>query len=354
MYNSSIVIFCEAIKKLSFVKAGDSLGISAAAVSKQIKSLEEKLGVILFYRTTRVITPTEHAIKLFNSLDKNKDEFDTILSEIKSSYNEPMGNLKISIPTSFGEFFLKGPISEFAKTYPNINLEIIFDDKMVNMVEEGYDLIIRIGILEDSGLIAKKMGECPLYMCASKDFLDEYGPIKRIEDISKLPSIVYSNQQKPYSVEFIDKKTNKRTRISLNPKLLSNNASMMLESCIKGLGLSILPIFCCNEKLKSSELIRIFPNYSLVPEREIYAIRYGEYKAHFIIKGAYNYPKGSNKKIVLEEPLLFNLNIDPSEKHNIADKFPEKVEEIKKIAIDHLNSFEPPESVLDYRNSKEF
>jgi len=76
----------EAIKKLSFVKAGDSLGISAAAVSKQIKSLEEKLGVILFYRTTRVITPTEHAIKLFNSLDKNKDEFDTILSEIKSSY----------------------------------------------------------------------------------------------------------------------------------------------------------------------------------------------------------------------------------------------------------------------------
>lgn len=272
MYNSSIVIFCEAIKKLSFVKAGDSLGISAAAVSKQIKSLEEKLGVILFYRTTRVITPTEHAIKLFNSLDKNKDEFDTILSEIKSSYNEPMGNLKISIPTSFGEFFLKGPISEFAKTYPNINLEIIFDDKMVNMVEEGYDLIIRIGILEDSGLIAKKMGECPLYMCASKDFLDEYGPIKRLEDISKLPSIVYSNQQKPYSVEFIDKKTNKRTRIPLNPKLLSNNASMMLESCIKGLGLSILPIFCCNEKLKSNELIRIFPNYSLVPEREIYAI----------------------------------------------------------------------------------
>ena len=106
MYNSSIVIFCEAIKKLSFVKA-ESLGISAATVSKQIKSLEEKLGVILFYRTTRVITPTEHAIKLFNSLDKNKDEFDTILSEIKSSYNEPMGNLKISIPTSFGEFFLK-------------------------------------------------------------------------------------------------------------------------------------------------------------------------------------------------------------------------------------------------------
>ena len=170
MYNSSIVIFCEAIKKLSFVKAGDSLGISAAAVSKQIKSLEEKLGVILFYRTTRVITPTEHAIKLFNSLDKNKDEFDTILSEIKSSYNEPMGNLKISIPTSFGEFFLKGPISEFAKTYPNINLEIIFDDKMVNMVEEGYDLIIRIGILEDSGLIAKKWVNAPFICVHQKTF----------------------------------------------------------------------------------------------------------------------------------------------------------------------------------------
>ena len=89
-------------------------------------------------------------------------------------------------------------------------------------------------------------------------------------------------------------------------------------------------------------------------EREIYALRYGEYKAHFIIRGAYNYPVGSNKKIVLEEPLLFNLELDPSEKYNVANNFPEKVKEIKKIAEDHLNSFKPPKSLLDYRNSERF
>ena len=89
-------------------------------------------------------------------------------------------------------------------------------------------------------------------------------------------------------------------------------------------------------------------------EREIYALRYGEYKAHFIIRGAYNYPLGSNKKIVLEEPLLFNLELDPSEKYNVANNFPEKVKEIKKIAEDHLNSFKPPKSLLDYRNSERF
>ena len=89
-------------------------------------------------------------------------------------------------------------------------------------------------------------------------------------------------------------------------------------------------------------------------EREIYALRYGEYKAHFIIRGAYNYPEGSNKKIVLEEPLLFNLELDPSEKYNVANNFPEKVKEIKKIAEDHLNSFKPPKSLLDYRNSERF
>ncbi len=89
-------------------------------------------------------------------------------------------------------------------------------------------------------------------------------------------------------------------------------------------------------------------------EREIYAVRLGEYKAHFIIKGAYNYPEGSNKKIILEDPLLYNLNVDPSEKFNIAKKFPEKVKEIKKIAEDHLKSFEPPKSLLESRSSDSF
>ena len=89
-------------------------------------------------------------------------------------------------------------------------------------------------------------------------------------------------------------------------------------------------------------------------EREIYAVRYGDYKAHFIIKGAYNYPEGSNKKIVLENPLLYNLSIDPSEKFNIAKKFPEKVKEIKKIAEEHLKSFEPPKSLLESRTSDSF
>ena len=89
-------------------------------------------------------------------------------------------------------------------------------------------------------------------------------------------------------------------------------------------------------------------------EREIYAIRHGEFKAHFIIKGAYDHPKGSNKKIVLDVPLLFNLDLDPSEKYNIAEKYPEKVKEIKKIAEDHINSFDPPKSLLEKRNSNKF
>ena len=78
------------------------------------------------------------------------------------------------------------------------------------------------------------------------------------------------------------------------------------------------------------------------------------YKAHFIIKGAYNYPPGSNEKIVLDTPLLFNLDEDPSEKHNIAEKYPEKVEEIKLIAQNHINSFNPPKSLLESRSSEKF
>jgi len=156
----------------------------------------------------------------------------------------------------------------------------------------------------------------------------------------RVPGIFWGADIKPGVIDEIG------STMDLFPTLLDlSNSSKVVDRVIDGV--NIKETLFDHAPSKRNKII-------FYREREIYAIRFGEYKAHFIIKGAYNYPKGSNKKIVLEEPLLFNLNIDPSEKHNIADKFPEKVEEIKKIAIDHLNSFEPPDSVLDYRNSEEF
>jgi arylsulfatase A-like enzyme len=86
-------------------------------------------------------------------------------------------------------------------------------------------------------------------------------------------------------------------------------------------------------------------------QREVYAVRYGEYKAHFITQGAYNYPKGSDKKIILKNPLLYNLNIDPSEKYNIADKYPEIIEKINKIVEEHNKNLDKPKDLLEERRS---
>ena len=156
----------------------------------------------------------------------------------------------------------------------------------------------------------------------------------------RVPGIFWGADIKPGVIDQIG------STMDILPTIIDfTNAEKISDRVIDGVSIKQTLLNCT-----SSERNKII----FYREREIYAVRSGDYKAHFIIKGAYNYPEGSNKKIVLENPLLYNLSIDPSEKFNIAKKFPKKVKEIKKIAEDHLKSFEPPKSLLESRTSDSF
>ena len=271
LYSSGIDVFRAVVRKGSFIGAANELGISGAAVSKQIKRLEQRLNIVLFYRTTRSVVPTEAARRLAEQLFRSDDEFDSLLDQLSDAQLSPSGRLRVNVPMSFGELFLRRPIAVYAKQYPEVVVDVDFDDRRVHLVEDGYDLVVRIGVLEDSGLIARRVGDCPLYLCASPELIASWGHPEAPGDVSAMPAVIYSLTSGgiSWSCRGDDGETHS---VALRPALYANSAGMMLEACLAGVGVAILPHFSCADALASGHLRRLLPGFETVPDRGIYVV----------------------------------------------------------------------------------
>jgi len=265
------VTFREVVRLGSFKAAASSVGVSAAAVSKQIKILEERLGFRLFNRTTRLVQPTEAALRLDKLIGETSEQMDLLLAELSSEQERPTGRLRLNVPMSFGELFLRKAIADYAVAYPEVIVDVDFEDRRVHLIEEKFDLVVRIGVLDDSGLIARRVGDCPHYLCASPDFAQRHGGISELEQLSGLPAIIYSNSDRPPAWSCRDRHGQDRT-LPLQPAFYANSAGMMLEACRSGIGIAVLPEFSCREELQRGSIIRLFPDTVTTPERGIYAI----------------------------------------------------------------------------------
>ena len=255
----------------SFSKAADALGVSGAAVSKQVKSLEQRLGLVLFHRTTRTVTLTEAGKQLVDTLNRGDDEVANLLARLAEGQERPSGRLKLNAPMAFGERYLVKPIAEYARLYPDVIVDAEFNDKRVHLVEEGYDLIIRIGALEDSGLIAKRLCDFPAHICASPSLLEQWGTPTTPDDLRALPAVMYSNASTGSSLTYRTPEGEQGT-VNLTPTIFANSISMLVESTLQGIGFARLPAFACQQYIDDGSLIKMLPKYTIMPERGIYAI----------------------------------------------------------------------------------
>ena len=255
----------------SFTKAAQKLGMSGAAVGKHVQMMEAKMNLRLFHRTTRTITPTDAALKINAAVIQSEDHLNNVLEELGDEQSTPTGRLKINVPMSYGELFLAKPMAEFASAYPDVIVDVDFDDKRVHLIEEGYDLVIRIGALEDSGLIAKRISDFPILMCASPKLVQELGTPKTPKELSNWPLICYSNATNP-SLWTFKRDGEKTGSVNLRPSLYANSASMMKEACLEGVGAAQLPQFCCDSNIMDGSLMHILPEYSTAPDRGVYVI----------------------------------------------------------------------------------
>ena len=271
LYHPGFEALREVARQGSFIKAARALGVSGPAVSKQIKNLEARLNMVLLHRTTRAVTLTEAGQSLTEILNRSGGEVESLLEQLSLGQDRPFGRLKMNVPMSFGEMFLHKPIADYAATYPDVVIDVDFDDKRVHLVEEGYDLVVRIGVLEDSGLFARRVGDCPIYLCATPDFLERHGTPQTPDALSALPAVIYSNDPAGSMLTYRDA-DGANGSVPLRPHFYANSAGMMREACLRGVGIALLPAFCCESHLQSGTLIRLLPAFDTSPDRGIYVV----------------------------------------------------------------------------------
>jgi len=264
-------IFTKVVQAQSFSEAARRIGVAKSAVSKQIRLLEQEVGVRLLNRSTRKLSLTEAGEIYYRHCEQIVNRADIALNELRQYQNQPTGTLRVSSPISFAKALLIPVIKELGNLYPLLKIDLQLDDKVVNMVEEGIDLTIRIGQLPDSNLIAKKLCDTPVVVFASPEYLAKYGTPKTPMDLSAHQWISLSILSSPIVGSFQHKKTSQQVEHQINSKLKINSVDAVIEASKQGLGISALVETIVHEEIRTGKLIPILAGYELAP-RGIYAL----------------------------------------------------------------------------------
>jgi len=259
---SGLIAFVRAAENQSFTLAGRALGISSSAVGKSVSRLEERIGVRLFHRSTRQISLTSEGLDFFGRCRTLLQQLQDAEAALSHSKTRPRGRLRISLP-AVGYRLISGILREFYQRYPEIELDLDFSDRLVDVVDEAFDAVIRSGELPDSSLAAKRICTFRFVLCAAPDYLQRYGMAKDVQDIQHYKGIAYKFPSNGKLQPWWLKVNNDTVRITLETTVVMNSVEAVLAACRNGLGLAYLPDFVIQEYLASQELIRVLPELSL-------------------------------------------------------------------------------------------
>lgn len=263
--------FIDVVEAEGFSAAARKVGRSKALLSKYVRELEDDLGALLLNRTTRQFSLTEAGHTYFRTASDILKEIDNLADLVRENNTDLKGRLRISAPRTFVDAEIGRSLVDFGKAHPDLVLEIFADDRFVDLVEEGLDVAIRITSLEDSGLIARKLGPFTLDVCATPAFIERYGPFSHPGELSRVPCIVDTNSRSLNNWRFVDPADGSRFTVAVASRLEVNSPIASMRAAVAGIGAAIVPDFVAREKLASGELVSILKGFTPT-DRGIYAI----------------------------------------------------------------------------------
>ncbi len=266
---NAISVFCKVIETQSFTQAANQQNISVAMASKLVSQLEEHLKTRLLQRTTRKIVPTEAGMLYYQRCQAILLDLSEADSSISNMTTSLQGNLLISVPRDFGLLYISPNLPKFIELHPNLHVEIEFEDKRVDLVAEGYDLALRIGYMQDSSLVARKISSSPMHFVASPSYLESRGTPLTPDDLEYHQGLLYKSSLN--QVHWQSTKANQIQRYKIQSKVVSNNGMALLEMTKAGLGISNSPSFFVKDALASGELVEILSEYKQKP-LDIYVV----------------------------------------------------------------------------------
>ena len=266
---TSMRVFCRVAGCGNFSQAARELRISPAMATKHIASLENELNIRLLNRTTRKVSTTEAGeryLALCLNMLNDIDEGEASLSELSK---HPSGTLKLTAPIDFGVLHLTPSIARFLNLYPDISIDINYQDRKINLIEEGTDIAIRIGSLPDSSLIAVPLMDSPLVCCASPGYLNKHGHPTSPEQLRQHNCLTYSYSSSNNDWSFSN--GNRSFSVKASGTLNATNGRAMVAAAVADVGIILKPLFLVQQQIKQGELVTLLSDYN-TPKHTVYAV----------------------------------------------------------------------------------
>ena len=267
---SDLLVFTEIVKLGSLSAAGKKLGLSSAVVSKRLQRLESQLNTLLITRSTRNLSVTEEGHRYYQHCLYILDAVEASEAEILYKNDVPKGTLKVSAPAFFGRLYIAPLMPTFLQQYPEIDLSLNFSDQFVDIISSGYDLAIRIGELQDSNLIIRKLAVDQRVVVASPEYIKRCGKPIVPKDLGEHNVLIFANPSPLNIWTFQDAEQNQQS-IKVSGNFETNNCETLNQSTMAGLGIALRPRWDVWRFIESGELVPLLEEY-LAPRFDIQAV----------------------------------------------------------------------------------
>ncbi len=273
---SEITAFVEVARQRSFVRAAGHLQVNVSAVSRAVAALETRLGVRLLQRSTRRVGLTEAGGVHLPRCEALLAELAEAEAAVSARHSALLGSLRVSGPSGLGLVHLVPLLPEFLRRHPQLALDFDMSNRFVDLIEEGYDLAIRVGTLRDSRLAARRLGSNRRVLVAAPAYLGAHAPPKHPRDLAAHTCLILDLGLHAETWNLVDR--NARHAVRIAGPLRSNHAIAVRDACSAGLGIALLPRFAVLDELASGRLVPVLPRWTTA-EQGIYAV----YPSHRLI-----------------------------------------------------------------------
>ncbi len=261
--------FVAVVDEGSFTAAANALGVSKSYMSKQVSALENRLGARLMNRTTRSLSLTAAGRGFYERCSQILEEIEEAERAVMQLQTEPRGLLRMSVPLSFGTRWIAPAVADFMAEHDELEMDVDFSDRKVDLIDEGFDLVIRIGVLEDSSFAFRKLAPVRLLVCASPEYLEEHGTPEHPDDLVGADCFEYAYAA---SSTWYFRRGDEDKHVRVGGRLRANNGEALLEACIRGQGIALMPDFLAAAPLRRGELVHFLDEWVDNERRAIWAL----------------------------------------------------------------------------------
>lgn len=265
----AMTAFVKVVGLGSYAEAGRSLGLTRSAVSKAVMELEALLGARLLDRTTRRVSPTEAGLAYYERCVDILARVEETELQVSRLHDEPRGVLKVNAPMSFGVLYLGPAVASFMARYRDLRLELSLSDRLIDPLEEGVDVTVRIGRLQDSSLIARKLAPARVALVASPAYLEAHGAPASADDLAGHRCLTYGHSTMLQRWQLVH--SGGQVSVAVNAALCSNNGDVLRAAALAAQGIAMLPTFLVGPDVRAGRLTVVLPEYA-APELAIHAL----------------------------------------------------------------------------------